>query len=311
MDVDALATAASQMQASLASLAKAKGKGKGGSKGGQGKGKNQDGGKANDKGKQKGKGVSWSNSNSWNKSGWYKNDWNKGSWHNQNSKGKGKGCKGKDSNGTGKGKSKKVATVETFETSGAHTHQPEPEYPAARWRSPHQLPREQPRPKPRLKSRRCQRAQGLAQAARDCGCWIVVLNQAMKESTQSSRELYEKKSEMAIDEAEAQGKAGKQAVLDRQEEMKQLQEQFAKKEQASKTLLQEANLQLRRFTADLASGMVPRLAKKKGKSCQRAEQHRVASAQPAQRRLESWRDSPASRPNKSLEASPRQEGMKA
>ena len=53
MGVDALAAAASQMQASLASLAKAKGKGKGCSKGGEGKGKSQDGGKGNDKGKQK------------------------------------------------------------------------------------------------------------------------------------------------------------------------------------------------------------------------------------------------------------------
>ena len=45
MDVDALAAAASQMQASLASLAKAERKGKGSSKDGKGKGKSQDGGR--------------------------------------------------------------------------------------------------------------------------------------------------------------------------------------------------------------------------------------------------------------------------
>ena len=45
-----------------------------------------------------------------------------------------------------------------------------------------------------------------------------------------------------------QGKAANQAVLDRQGEIEQFQEQYAKKEQESKTA-EEANLQPRRYGA--------------------------------------------------------------
>eukprot|EP00913_Durusdinium_trenchii_P008686 g8159.t1 len=69
---------------------------------------------------------------------------------------------------------------------------------------------------------------------------IAVMNQAIQDTMQSNRELYEKKSESiqkAIEEAEAQGKAANQAVLEREEEMKLLQEQYAEKEKEAKLLL--------------------------------------------------------------------------
>ena len=52
---------------------------------------------------------------------------------------------------------------------------------------------------------------------------IAVMNQAIQETMQSNRELYEKKSETiqkAIEEAEAQGKAANDAILEQQAEMK-------------------------------------------------------------------------------------------
>ena len=85
------------------------------------------------------------------------------------------------------------------------------------------------------------------------------------------------------------------AILERQAEMKQLREQYAEKENEAKILLKRPTssraasvpAESPRLAADLASGMDPRLAKKKEKSRHRAEQHRVASAQG---RIESWRD---------------------
>ena len=116
------------------------------------------------------------------------------------------------------------------------------------------------------------------------------MNQAIQETTQSNRELYEKKSESiqrAIEEAEAQGKAANDAILERQAEMKQLQEQYAEKEnEATSSRAASVPAESPRLSADLASGMDPRLQKKE-KSRHRAEQHRVASAQG---RIESWRD---------------------
>eukprot|EP00913_Durusdinium_trenchii_P012169 g11430.t1 len=113
---------------------------------------------------------------------------------------------------------------------------------------------------------------------------------------QSNRELYEKKSETiqkAIEEAEAQGKAANDAILERQAEMKQLQEQYAEKEnEATSSRAASVPAESPRLSADLASGMDPRLQKKE-KSRHRAEQHRVASAQG---RIESWRDYEANYP---------------
>ena len=318
MDVDALAAAASQMQASLASLAKAKGKGKGGSKGGKGKGKSQDGGKGNDKGKQKGKGSSWSNpsswNNSWNKNDWYKNDWNKSSWYNQNSKGKGKGGKGKDSKGKGKSKSKKVASVEESETSMAQEHQPEPEYSAdiatlfaieMEKAAPAAISRGAAKAKAETEVKAMPKKPGAGKGRPGiAAAGIAVMNQAIQETMQSNRELYEKKSETiqkAIEEAEAKGKAANDAILEQQAEMKRLKEQYEEKEREAKILLKRPTprraasvpAESPRLSADLASGMDPRLAKKKEKSRQRAEQHRVDKAQD---RFESWRDYEANYP---------------
>ena len=54
----------------------------------------------------------------------------------------------------------------------------------------------------------------------------------------------------ATEEAEAQGKAANQAILERQEEMKQLREQYTEKEREAKILLKRpTNLQPRRFGA--------------------------------------------------------------
>ena len=66
--------------------------------------------------------------------------------------------------------------------------------------------------------------------------------------------------------------------------MKQLREQYAEKENEAKILLKRPSssraasvpAELPRLSADLASGMDPRVAKKE-KSRHRAEQHRVAS----------------------------------
>ena len=295
------------MQSSLASLAKAKGKGKGGSKGGKGKGKSQEGGKGNDKVKQKGKGSSWSNpsswNNSWNKNDWYKNEWNKSSWYNQNSKGK-----GKDSKGKGKSKSKKVATVEESETSMAQEHQPEPEYSAdiatlfaieMEKAAPAAISRGAVGAKAQTEVKAMPNKPGAGKGRPGIAAvGIAVMNQAIQETMQSNRELYEKKSESiqkAIEEAEAQGKAANDAILERQAEMKKLKEQYAEKEHEAKILLKRPTssraasvpAESPRLSADLASGMDPRLAKKKEKSCVRAEQHRVATAQD---RFESWRD---------------------
>ena len=130
------------------------------------------------------------------------------------------------------------------------------------------------------------------------------MNQAIQDTMQSNRELYEKKSESiqkAIEEAEAQGKAANQTILERQEEMKQLRKQFAEKEREAKILLKRPTssraasvpAESPRLAADLASGMDPRLAKKKEKSRHRAEQHRVGSAQGC---IESWREYEANYP---------------
>ena len=133
---------------------------------------------------------------------------------------------------------------------------------------------------------------------------IAVMNQAIQETMQSNRELYEKKSETiqkAIEEAEAQGKAANDAILEQQAEMKRLKEQYEEKETEAKILLKRPTprraasvpAESPRLSADLASGMDPRLAKKKEKSRQRAEQHRVDNAQD---RFESWRDYEANYP---------------
>ena len=69
---------------------------------------------------------------------------------------------------------------------------------------------------------------------------IAVMNQAIQETMQSNRELYEKKSETiqkAIEEAEAQGKAAHEAILEQQAEMRKLKEQYAEKEKEAKILL--------------------------------------------------------------------------
>ena len=79
------------------------------------------------------------------------------------------------------------------------------------------------------------------------------MNQAIQDTMQSNRELYEKKPESiqkAIGEAEAQGEAANQAILDRQEEMKQLQEQYAEKEK-------EAKILLKRRTSSRDQGLQP------------------------------------------------------
>ena len=318
MDVDALAAAASQMQSSLASLAKAKGKGKGGSKGGKGKGKSQDGGKGNDKGKQKGKGSSWSNFSSWNpswnKNDGYRNDWNRSSWYNQNSKGKGKGGKGKDSKGKGKSKSKKVASVEESETSMAQEHQPEPEYSAdiatlfaieMEKAAPAATSRGAAKAKAETEVKAMPKRPGAGKGRPGiAAAGIAVMNQAIQETMQSNRQLYERKSETiqkAIEEAEAQGKAANDAILEQQADIKRLREQYEEKEKEAKILLKRPTprraasvpAELPRLSADLASGMDPRLAKKKEKSRQRAEQHRVDKAQD---RFASWRDYEANYP---------------
>ena len=124
------------------------------------------------------------------------------------------------------------------------------------------------------------------------------MHQAIKEPTQCNRELYEKKlkSEMTqriLMRPKPCGKAANQALLNRQEEMKQLQEQYAKKEHESKLLWKRPTSSRAAsvpaespLTADLESGMDQCLACKKEESRQRAEQ-RVASAQGG---IESWQD---------------------
>ena len=83
--------------------------------------------------------------------------------------------------------------------------------------------------------------------------------------------------------------------------MRRLKEQYEEKEKEAKILLKRPTprraasvpAESPRLSADLASGMDPRLAKKKEKSRQRAEQHRVDKAQD---RFESWRDYEANYP---------------
>ena len=239
---------------------------------------------------------------------WHKNDWNKSSWYNQNSKGKGKGGKGKDSKGKGKSKNKKVASVEESENPMAQEHQPEPEYSAdiatlfaieMEKAAPAAVSRGAAKAKAQTEVKATPKKPGAGKGRPGiAAAGIAVMNQAIQETTQSNRELYEKRSETiqkAIEAAEAQGKAANEAILEQQAEMRKLKEQYEEKEKEAKILLKKPTphraasvpAESPRLSADLASGVDPRLAKKKEKSRQRAEQHRIATAH---HRFESWRD---------------------